>query len=110
MLGYIPIKVYLNSRKLLQKQVAMEIKNEILKKIGEKIIEYRKRNEQTQADIGFFTEIEISEISRYEQGKINLTISTLLKFSKALNVHPKELLDFNLPEGWERKDNKYPSS
>lgn len=84
--------------KLLQKYVAMDIKNDVLKEIGEKIVEHRKRNKQTQADISFFTGIEISEVSRYEQGKINLTISTLLKFSKALNIHPKELLDFELPE------------
>lgn len=75
----------------------MDIKNDILKEIGEKIVEYRKRNNQTQGDISFFTGIEISEISRYEQGKINLTISTLLKFSQALKIHPKELFDFEFP-------------
>ena len=81
----------------------MDIMNDVLKEIGNKIIEHRKKNKQTQADISFYTGIEISEISRYEQGKINLTISTLLKISKALNIHPKELLDFELPEVGESK-------
>ncbi|WP_339699277.1 helix-turn-helix transcriptional regulator [uncultured Marixanthomonas sp.] len=74
----------------------MDIKSEVLKEIGGKIIEHRKRNKQTQEDISFFTGIEVSEISRYEKGKINLTISTLLKFSQALNIHPKELFNFDL--------------
>lgn len=88
--------------KLLQKHVAMDIKSNVLKAIGEKIVEHRKRNKQSQADINFYTGIEISEISRYEQGKINLTVSTLLKFSQALKIHPKELFDFEMPEVWSK--------
>jgi len=82
--------------KLFQKYVAMDITNDVLKEIGKNIIEHRKKNKQTQEDISFFTGIEVSEISRYEKGKINLTISTLLKFSQALNIHPKELFDFDI--------------
>ena len=73
----------------------MDDKDLLLKEVGKKIVEHRKKNKQTQADISFFTGLESSEISRYEKGKINLTISTILKFSQALNVHPKELFDFD---------------
>ncbi len=72
----------------------MDINSDFLEGIGKKIVELRKRNKQTQNDISFLTGIENSEISRYEKGKVNMTISTLLKFSQALNVHPKLLCDF----------------
>jgi transcriptional regulator with XRE-family HTH domain len=71
----------------------MDIKSNFLKGIGEKITELRESNKQTQNDLSFLTGIEKSEISRYEKGKINLTIGTLLKLANALNVHPKDLLD-----------------
>lgn len=73
----------------------MDIKSDFLKGIGNKIAEFREKNKQTQNDLSFLTGIENSEISRYEQGKINLTISTLLKFAQALNVQPKQLFDFD---------------
>lgn len=72
----------------------MDIEKEFLKRIGNRITEFREINGQKQSDISFHTGIETSEISRYEQGKINLTFKTFLKFAKVLNVHPKELLDF----------------
>lgn len=73
----------------------MDIKSDFLEGIGSKIVEYREKNKQTQNDLSFLTGIENSEISRYEQGKINLTINTLLKFSEALNIQPKQLFDFD---------------
>lgn len=73
----------------------MDIKSDFLEGIGNKIVEFREKNKQTQNDLSFLTGIENSEISRYEQGKINLTVSTLLKFAQALNVQPKQLFDFN---------------
>ena len=38
--------------------------------------------------------MEYSQISRIELGKINTTISTLKQLADALEVEPKELLDF----------------
>ena len=73
----------------------MDIKGDFLKGIGDMIVEYREQNNQTQNDIGFLTGIENSEISKYEKGKINMTISTLLKFAQALDVHPKQLFEFD---------------
>lgn len=73
----------------------MNINSDFLKGIGKKITEFRDKNNQTQNDLSFLTGIENSEISRYEKGKINMTISTLLKFAQALNVHPMQLCNFN---------------
>lgn len=62
--------------------------------IGKKISEIRSKNKQTQQDIEFLTGIDSAEVSKYESGKRNLTLRTLMKFASALQVHPKELFDF----------------
>ena len=38
--------------------------------------------------------IEYSQISRIELGQINTTLSTIKILANALEIHPKELLDF----------------
>ena len=66
--------------------------------IGRRISEIRLRNNQTQQDIEFLTGIDSAEVSKYESGKRNLTLKTLMKFARALQVHPKELFDFTIVE------------
>ncbi|QLL59820.1 helix-turn-helix domain-containing protein [Empedobacter falsenii] len=39
--------------------------------------------------------MDSSDINKYEKGKTNLTIRNLIRIAKALNVHPKILLDFD---------------
>lgn len=72
----------------------MELNADIQKFIGRRISEIRLRNNQTQQDIEFLTGIDSAEVSKYESGKRNLTLKTLMKFARALQVHPKELFDF----------------
>lgn len=72
----------------------MNIKSDFLKEIGRKIILIREEKGQKQSDISYKTGLETSEISKYEQGKINMTFKTFLKFAQALEVHPKDLLEF----------------
>lgn len=72
----------------------MELNKDLQKYIGRKISEIRLRNNQTQQDIEFLTGIDSAEVSKYESGKRNLTLKTLMKFASALQVHPKELFDF----------------
>ena len=72
----------------------MEINADLQKYIGKRISEIRLKNNQTQQDIEFLTGIDSAEVSKYESGKRNLTLKTLMKFARALQVHPKELFDF----------------
>lgn len=72
----------------------MELNLELQKLIGQRICEIRLKNNQTQQDLEFTTGIDSAEVSKYESGKRNLTLKTLIKFSRALEVHPKELFDF----------------
>ncbi len=73
----------------------MNITEDFLKEIGKIIFETRTKNKQTVDDLEFLTGIDSSDINKYEQGKINLTIKTLIKLSQALRVHPQDLLRFN---------------
>jgi len=73
----------------------MDIKSDFLKEIGKKITSLREEKGEKQADVSFHTGLETSEVSKYEQGKINMTFKTFLKFAQVLEVHPKELLDFD---------------
>lgn len=72
----------------------MNISEDFLIELGKKIIEIRNSNKQTLDDIEFLTGIDSSDVNKYEQGKINLTIKTLLKLAVALNIEPKELINF----------------
>ncbi|WP_100074945.1 helix-turn-helix domain-containing protein [Chryseobacterium camelliae] len=64
--------------------------------IGKRISEIRVKNNQTQHDLEFLTGIDSADISKYEKGKRNLTLKTMIRFSIALQVHPKELFEFEL--------------
>ncbi|MBG6188105.1 helix-turn-helix domain-containing protein [Flavobacterium sp. CAN_S2] len=72
----------------------MELNADLQKYIGRRISDIRLKNNQTQQDIEFLTGIDSAEVSKYESGKRNLTLKTLMKFARALQVHPKELFDF----------------
>lgn len=71
----------------------MDFQEELQILIGKRIFEIRSRNKQTQQDLEFITGIDVAEISKYEKGKRNLTLKTMIKFAIALKIHPKELLD-----------------
>lgn len=72
----------------------MKLNADLQKLLGKRICEIRLKNGQTQQDIEFLTGIDSAEVSKYESGKRNLTLKTLMKFASALQVHPKELFDF----------------
>lgn len=72
----------------------MNITEDFLIEIGKRISEIRDINKQTLHDIEFLTGIDSSDINKYELGKINLTMKTLIKLSIALRVKPKDLFDF----------------
>lgn len=61
--------------------------------IGKRISEIRIKNNQTQHDLEFLTGIDSADISKYERGKRNLTLKTMIKLAIALKIHPKELLE-----------------
>jgi transcriptional regulator with XRE-family HTH domain len=52
----------------------------------------------TLNDIHINAGMELSSVERIEKRQGNITISTLYALAKAMNVHPRELLDFDFDE------------
>lgn len=74
----------------------MDILKDLTVGIGKRIKVIRKQKALTQEALGLITGIDSADISKYESGKINLTLKTISRFAIALDVHPKELYDFDL--------------
>lgn len=63
-----------------------------LKIIGKNIARYRKSRRLTQEDLCGMTEIDRSYLSQIENGKINLTIKTLVIIADTLSVKLCDLI------------------
>ena len=62
----------------------------LLKKIGKKIQEIRFAKNLTQKDIAFTLDVEISQITRIERGKINTSILNILKIIDAIGISKED--------------------
>ncbi len=70
-------------------------KDSINKFIGNRIKNCRIDNGLTLKDLAVKVALSESNVQRYESGNINIYVSNLVKFAKALNVEPAYLL------GWD---------
>lgn len=70
-------------------------KQEVLKKVGEKIKEIRISKGLTQVELVARMEISTdpNNISRLEAGRSNITLFTIYRLSEALEVPMKDLLN-----------------
>lgn len=59
---------------------------ELLKRLGKKIKTLRSRKNMTQNELAIKCEFEKASLSRIESGRTNITVRTLYKISKALDV------------------------
>ena len=75
-------------------------KQEILISVGSKIREIRQEKGLSQLDLvgKMDGNIDVTNISRIEKGRTNPTVYTLCRIALALEVHPKEFLDFQIEE------------
>lgn len=75
-------------------------KLEILKSVGNKIKEIRQSKGFSQLDLVGKMEgnIDVTNISRIEQGRTNPTVYTLFRIADALEVHPKEFFDIKITD------------
>lgn len=73
----------------------INIKNKrYIKTFGENLRRIRKEKKLSQESLSYDADIPLSQIGRIERGEVNTTISTILVLANALQIHPKELLDF----------------
>lgn len=75
-------------------------KEKILISVGSKIKEIRLDKGLSQLDLvgRMDGNIDVTNISRIEKGRTNPTVYTLFRIALALEVHPKEFLDFQIEE------------
>ena len=66
-----------------------------MKALGTRLREVRKLKGFSQEKLAFSADLELSQISRIERGVINTSVSQIFQISKALQIHPKELFDFD---------------
>jgi len=65
-----------------------------LKSFGKHLKKLREEKNISQADLAYECGVEISQISRMERGLLNTSISNIYYIAKALQITPKDLLDF----------------
>lgn len=65
---------------------------ELIKKIGQKIVQLRKERNLKQIELSVRLNIEDSALRRIESGRTNPTIKTLYRIAKELNVELYELV------------------
>lgn len=56
---------------------------------------------RTQQDLSYRAmaercDVDSSDISKIEKGKVDIQLKTILELAKGLNIHPKELFDFEI--------------
>ncbi len=65
-----------------------------LQLIGKNITEIRKRQNLSTNELASLCEMDKSNLIPIEKGRINVTINTLLRIAKALDMPLEELLKF----------------
>jgi transcriptional regulator with XRE-family HTH domain len=67
---------------------------DVLKKFGRHVRQLRDSKGLSLRELSYTCNIDNSKISKIEQGKINVTVLTVLELSAALEISPMELLNF----------------
>lgn len=65
-------------------------------KIGNRIRKIRIEQKISQEQLAFETDMPRVQIGRIERGEINTTIGAIITICRAMGIHPKELLDFEI--------------
>ena len=64
--------------------------------LGIHVRQIREKKGLSQQDLADDCGITQNQVGRIERAEINTTVKTLVKIANALNVEPKELLDFSI--------------
>ena len=69
-------------------------KDELKKKIGQRIVELRTKKGWSQSDLARACNKDRQAMEKLENGKVNPTLYSLLEISKALGVSLKNMVSF----------------
>lgn len=70
-------------------------KEEFLKSFGANFGKLRKRKNLSFRTLSQKCELDYADLNKIEKGKRNITLSTIVELAKGLEIHPKDLFDFN---------------
>jgi len=65
---------------------------------GQNLKVLRTKQQLSYRQLAQRCDIDYSDISKIEKGLRDIQISTVLELAKGLEIHPKELFDFDLDE------------
>jgi transcriptional regulator with XRE-family HTH domain len=68
--------------------------NKYLRDFGKNLRRLRNKKSISQEALATDAGIGKNQVGLIERGEVNVTINTIKKLTKHINVHPKELLDF----------------
>jgi transcriptional regulator with XRE-family HTH domain len=71
-------------------------KKEILAKFGSNLKAIRKSKKLSYRKLAALCDADHSEIKRYEDGKKDLRLTTIVDLAIGLEVHPRQLMDFDV--------------
>lgn len=64
-----------------------------LKKLAAQIVKLRKKKGLSQRELSSRCDVDYGKISKIENTKANLTVTTLIELAEGLEIHPRDLLD-----------------
>lgn len=74
----------------------MVLEEEYIIDLGVHIRQMRERKSISQQNLADMCNMPKTSIGRIERGEVAVTIRTLIKIANALEIDPKELLDFQI--------------
>lgn len=66
-----------------------------LEQFAKQLIKLRKKKGLSQRELSSRCDVDYGKISKLENSKANLTLTTLIELAEGLEVHPKQLLDID---------------
>lgn len=78
--------------------MAVEEADLFLKAFGERIAVLRKSKNLSYRKLAQRCNVDYSDISKIEKGLIKIQLPTILELAKGLEVHPRDLFDFDFPK------------
>ncbi len=75
--------------------MAFEEADLFLKAFGERIAVLRKSKNLSYRKLAQRCNVDYSDISKIEKGLIKIQLPTILELAKGLEVHPRDLFDFD---------------
>ncbi len=74
----------------------MELNKTYLEKFGANVLKRRTALKLSYRQLAQKCDIDFSAISKIEKGQKSLEFQTIIELAKGLEIHPKELFDFEI--------------